>query len=115
MDQLCQTAACRFPRLRESGETPLRLLAASLLLFAAGLKYLHLATTPLLPDDPGWQRWTWMAQIEVEVFWGVWLLGGICSRFTQIASALLFAIFAGFSAYRGGLLPKKWSRCYESL
>jgi hypothetical protein len=90
-------------RLRECGEVPIRWFAAALLLLAAGLKYLHVATTPLPPDDSGWQRWMETAQVEFEVFWTIWLLARIGPRFTRLASALLFAVFAAFSAYRGVL------------
>lgn len=90
-------------QLRERAGISVRSVAACLLLIAAGLKYLHLATTPLLPDEPAGQRWLWIAQIELETFWGVWLLVGFWSRVARLSSASLFAIFALVSAYRGVL------------
>lgn len=86
-------------RLRDRGEMLFRLLAAGVLLFAAGLKYLYIATTPLLPADSGWEHWIWIIQIEFEVIWGLWLLLGSYPRFTRLASALLFTTFAAFSGY----------------
>lgn len=96
-----EVSRCSFSRLRERGDPPIRLLASALLLVAAGLKYLQVATTPLMSNDSEWLRWGQIASIELEILWGVWLLAGTCSRFTRLASALLFTFFAAYSAYRG--------------
>jgi hypothetical protein len=78
--------------------TAVRTTGAIVLLVAAFLKWLQLRGIAISKNDPALEQIGWMILIQMEIFWGVWLLGGLRPRFTRRFSIVLFLIFAGISA-----------------
>ena len=82
------------------GWTVLRLGLAVVILTAAALKAHQLATTPSLGEDLLHARWFNILVVEFELFFGIWLLFGLLTRLTWLATVGCFAIFTLVSLYK---------------
>lgn len=71
-----------------------------LLLIAASLKAYELATAPVPAESILDSRWTLIAVVESELLFGIWLLFGLCPKFTWAAALGCFALFAAVSLYK---------------
>ena len=77
-----------------------RILAAVVLLTAAGLKTHQLATEPILAKTWLDNRWLLMAAVEFELFFGLWLLWNNLPRLTWLAALGCFSLFTCISLYK---------------
>lgn len=87
-------------RSRVSGHGVLRYFLALILLVAATLKTHQLATTPVLGDGLLDSRWVFIATVEFELFFGLWLAAGLFPRTTWAAALGCFGLFACVSLYK---------------
>lgn len=78
-----------------------RVLLAVLLLAAAGLKTHQLATGPAPGQDILTHRWSLIAQTELEIVLGLWLLGGPLRRLGWAAALACFVGFSGVTFFKG--------------
>lgn len=72
-------------------------LLGLLLIAAALLKALHLATNPVLETGLFESRWFQIGWVEFELLFGGWLITGWHPRPTRVAAMILFAALAGLS------------------
>ena len=77
-----------------------RLVLASVLLIAAGLKGYQLATEPALNTSILDAPWFLIAVVEFELVFGLCLLTNIWPDWTRPAAILCFAVFAAVSLYK---------------
>ena len=82
------------------GYDVVRIIAAAVLLVAAGLKTHQLATEPILGTSILDSRWLLMATVEFELFFGLWLLSNIMPRATWMSAIGLFGLFTCVSLYK---------------
>lgn len=78
-----------------------RVLLACLLLPAAALKGYQLATEPVLERGFLESRWFLIGVVEMELFFGIWLVVGAAPRLTWLAAVACFSGFALVSGYKG--------------
>jgi Methylamine utilisation protein MauE len=76
-------------------------LVGAVILIAAWLKWIDVATTPAVSREGARTDSVTTGVIALEVFWSVLLWGGIWPRLLRKASILLFVAFGAVSAYRG--------------
>jgi hypothetical protein len=84
----------------QSGYDVVRIVLATVLLLAGGLKAHQLATEPVIGTGALDSRWLLMATVEFELFFGIWLLSGILPKLTWAAALGLFALFTCVSFYK---------------
>lgn len=90
-----------FPRLgRFTGYDVVRIALGLLLLTAAGLKGYELASEPVAETGLLSSRWFLIGVVELELFFGLWLLAGLYPRLTWTAALLCFGGFAVVSLYK---------------
>ncbi|MGM0487600.1 MAG: MauE/DoxX family redox-associated membrane protein [Planctomycetota bacterium] len=77
-----------------------RLVLASVLLIAAGLKGYQLATEPALNTSILDAPWFLIAVVEFELVFGLCLLTNIWPEWTRRAAIVRFAVFAAVSLYK---------------
>ncbi len=77
-----------------------RIAVAVVLLVAAGLKTHQLATEPTLDNSILESRWFLMAEVEGEILFGLWLLGGMLPKLTWMATIGCFGVFTCVSLYK---------------
>lgn len=71
-------------------------MALGLLLVVAGvLKAHHLATEPVAGSHTGLGRLGAIGEAEVEIAFGIWMLGGLMPRLTSAAALGCFVLFSG--------------------
>lgn len=88
---LSEVVGCVWPI--RSGYDVLRVLLATVLLVAAGLKCHQLATEPILGASILDNRWFLMATVEFELFFGLWLLSNNLPKLTWLAALGCFNVF----------------------
>ena len=76
-----------------SGYDVVRVFMAVVLLVAAGLKTHQLATEPTLGTSLLETRWFLMAEVEFEIFFGIWLLSNTLPKLTWLAVLGCFGVF----------------------
>jgi hypothetical protein len=96
---LCQMAPTATDRVH-SGYDVVRILIAAVLLTAAALKGHQLATEPVLGSGLLDSRWFLIGVVEFELFFGLWLLGGLLPKATWAAALMCFGLFACVSLYK---------------
>ena len=84
-----------------TGYDVVRVLLGLLLLTAAALKGLQLATEPVANTSLLTSRWFLVIQVEFEFLFGLWLLSGLRPRATRLLAVALFGAFAAIAAYKG--------------
>jgi hypothetical protein len=85
---------------RLTGYDVVRIVLGSLLLIAAGLKAHQLATEPVLSTGLLDSRWLLMATVELELLFGLWLLGNIWPKPTWAMALACFGLFTCVSLYK---------------
>jgi hypothetical protein len=92
----CRTVFQAFRAYRNCryGFAIVRIVAALLLLVAAGLKAHQLATEPVVAAGFLESRWFLIAVVEFELFLGIWLVSALLPRATRFASIICFSVFA---------------------
>lgn len=90
----------RPPRARREAFVYVRLLLGLLLLAAAALKCVQLATTPSAGAGILNARWLLIAEVELEMALGILLISGLARRLIWIVSIAVFALFALLMVYR---------------
>lgn len=65
------------------------------------MKAWQLATNPSFGEGLLHARWFNVVVVEFELAYSIWLLLGVCPRFTRWATIGLFSVFAGVSLYKG--------------
>jgi len=83
-----------------AGHDAVRIVAATVLLTAAGLKAHQLATEPFLGTSMLDSRWLLGVVVESELLFGLWLLGNVTPRTSWAGAVGLFGLFAGVSLYK---------------
>ena len=86
-----------------SGYDVVRILAAFVLLTAAGLKGWQLATEPVIGHSILDSRWLLMAVVEFELFFGLSLLVCIWTKPIWAGALACFSVFACISLYKAVL------------
>lgn len=90
----------RFNLLKNRNWFAIRIVIATILLFASGMKAYQLATTPSLGEGLLHARWFNILVVEFELFFGIWLFFGMLPRLTWLASIGCFSVFASVSFYK---------------
>ena len=82
-------------------DTAVRVALGVVLLVAGALKAHHLATEPVAAA--GWinGRLGLMIQAEIEILFGLWLVGGLLPRLSWGGALACFTLFTGVTLYRG--------------
>jgi len=88
----------RFPI--RSGYDIVRILAAVVLLTAAGLKCHQLSTEPILAKTWLDARWLLITAVEFELLFGIWLISNNLPRLTWLAALGCFSLFTCISLYK---------------
>jgi hypothetical protein len=83
-----------------SGYDVVRILVATVLLIAAGLKCHQLATEPIIEKCWLDARWLLMFTVEFELLFGIWLLANILPRLSWLAALTCFSLFTCVSLYK---------------
>ncbi len=78
-----------------------RVALGLLLLVAAALKAHQLATEPVIAPGILNSLWFLTAVVELELFFGLWLVAGLYPRQTWAVAVACFALFAGVSLFKG--------------
>jgi uncharacterized membrane protein YphA (DoxX/SURF4 family) len=78
----------------------LRLVVAVIFLTAASLKAWQLATVPSLGEGLLNARWFNILVVELELFFGIWLIVGMLPKLTWLATIGCFSVFALVSLYK---------------
>ena len=78
-----------------------RVLVAGVLLAAAALKGYQIATEPTVGHGLLGSRSLLIAQVELELLLGLWLLSGSFRRASWLTASFMFVIFVGVSLYKG--------------
>ncbi len=89
----------RIPRI--AGYDVVRVLLGLVLLTAAGLKGYQLATEPTLDKTLFTSRWLLIAQVEFELFMGIFLLSGLYKRLVWLVMLVCFVAFSCVTLYKG--------------
>ena len=85
-----------------AGFDVVRILLGLLLLTAAALKGVELASSPVANPGLFTSRWFLVIVVEFELLLGLWLLSGLQPRHTRMTAIALFVSFAAIAAYKGG-------------
>ena len=83
-----------------SGYDIVRILAAAVLLTAAGLKCHQLSTEPILAKTWLDARWLLMTAVEFELLFGIWLISNNLPRLTWLAALGCFSLFTCIALYK---------------
>jgi hypothetical protein len=83
-----------------SGYDVVRIALGILLLTAAALKGHQLATEPVAETSLLTSRWFLITVVEFELFFGLWLLANLASRWTHRGALACFAVFTAVSLYK---------------
>lgn len=78
-----------------------RTLLGILLIVAGGLKAHQLATEPVVTNGLEWMRSILILEMELEIAFGFWLIGGLLPRTTWLAAVGCFTMFCGVTLYKG--------------
>ena len=78
-----------------------RIFLGLLLVVAGGLKAHQLATEPVVTNGIEWMRAVLILEMEVEIAFGFWLIGGLLPRTTWLAALGCFTVFCGVTLYKG--------------
>ena len=78
-----------------------RVVLGCILLAAAVLKGWQLATEPVANESIFTYRWSLMAQVEVELLLGLWLLSGLYRKQVWWSALAGFAFFSCVTLYKG--------------
>lgn len=79
---------------RFTGYDVVRVIVGLVLLTAAILKGHQLATEPVVGSSFLDSRWFLIGVVEFELLFGLWLVAGICPKFSWVTALLCFAAFA---------------------
>ncbi len=85
---------------RHRGHELVRLLVVGVLLAAAVLKTHQLLTEPILGKGFLYSRWILIGLVELEFFFGLWILTGRAAQLTWRLATMCFVLFACVSAYK---------------
>ena len=83
-----------------SGYDLVRILAAAVLLIAAGLKCAQLSSEPVLGHSILDNRWLLMGLVEFELLFGFWLLANVTPRLNWLLLVGCFSAFTCVSLYK---------------
>jgi uncharacterized membrane protein YphA (DoxX/SURF4 family) len=86
--------------VQNRGWSVLRFVLATVLFAAALLKAYQLATVPTLSEGLLHSRWLNIFVVEFELLFGIWLLLDLLPKWTWLATATLFLLFALVSFYK---------------
>ena len=81
-----------------AGYDVVRIVLGLVLLVAVALKGHQLATEPVAETGLLTSRWFLIAVVEFELFFGLWLLGGLLPKWTSRVALLCFGLFAALLA-----------------
>ena len=88
------------PSARVTPYDVVRIVLGLILLTAAALKGHQLATGPVAETSLFTSRWFLIGVVELELFFGLWLLSGLYPRRTWQAALVCFSAFACVSLYK---------------
>ncbi len=83
-----------------AGYDVVRILLGLVLLTAAALKGHQLATEPVAGTGLFDSRWFLIGVVELELFFGMWLLANLWPKWTRRAALLCFGLFAVVSLFK---------------
>jgi hypothetical protein len=95
-----------------AGFITVKLIVAVILLTAALMKCVQLATTPDLGNGFLQARWINQIAVILELSLGIWLLSGLLQKTAWLVSLILFIGFAGISFYKAAILHETHCGCF---